>query len=303
MVAGAVSGWWFVQNLVRVGDVLGLKYTSIFWSGQHVSVWSWHGLMLLGGKLAVSFIGVLGKSDIFLPWVWYGIAWALIGWLGWRLYRIRSSVSTYWLIIGGMVATVAGVIALNNRFFQPQGRYLLPLVPFLVVACAEVVARYRIQRWTWIVVGLVFCGINLNAVQRVYDEAKNHPSPLIQYPRTIDLLSAMRADNPRQSTLTNSALVIQPGARFFLPGSYTDTTRHPLITLTTASGEAYTVRVEWRVPGQAWFDDRRVQSITSTDTVTKVTFLEHLPTAIESIRLTFSSNGPVSLIGAALTAE
>lgn len=298
VISLAICGWWFVQNIVRVGDLLGLKYTDIFWAGQHENIWSGHGLTLLFGKLVTSFIAALGKSDILLPWAWYILTWSALGALMWRYIKHKPRSPHWLLILTGISLTLIGVIALNNRFFQPQGRYLIPLIPFLAAMVGYGISTLSRCREVVLCMAGFLIAMNIAALSLVQQQVVAHPSPLIQYPRHINVLPMMATDNPRQSTFVDGQLVIQPNAKFFVNGSYTDTTQHPQLVLTTLDGAAYSVRVEWRVPGQSWFDDRRIKTVMGTGTTTVIDITEVVPSAIESFRLTFIANQPITVTGA-----
>ena len=166
-----LAGWWFIRNYMLYGDLLGSKviaeYSELYaaegfkpsqkltLSDQGIGVL---GLLLFHGTFSgnwtlsviISFIGTFGFLNIFMPdWITniYIIIFAA-GTIGVITMLVRTFSLTSktengrvfnkkgvfnWCMLFVIIITIALLIYYNlYNDFQPQGRYLLPMViPFM----------------------------------------------------------------------------------------------------------------------------------------------------------------------------
>jgi hypothetical protein len=157
LVAGAVAGPWFARNLLLYGEPLPLRTGAAAFAALAPPVpipgatapplLSAAYLHALATITAPSFWAGFGRVDLFAPWWCYaaiaglcaGGALGLVrlarepgGWAALGASRLTAGVLLGWTVACLLAAVAAG----SGRYFPPHGRYLLPLLPPLVVALA-----------------------------------------------------------------------------------------------------------------------------------------------------------------------
>ncbi len=172
IIVVALAAWWFIRNAILYdGDFLGMRTSSIsaelyaadgFKPSQVVTLsdQGYNVFSLLGfdgweqgdwaKMVAMSFIGVFGPMNIFMPGILYKI-YIIVFFAGFvgcvlslkKLFAFRVSVNGKkalnktavfnWCMLLHIIITFALLVYYNlYKDIQPQGRYLLPaLVPFM----------------------------------------------------------------------------------------------------------------------------------------------------------------------------
>ena len=136
----AVSGWWFVRNGLTYGwsDVL-VQGRQAEVAGSQVQTGAF-GLAELGRFIATSFHsfwGQFGWMSVPLSEREYRalIVLTVLACMGWLLLALRREpLPKGWIPLAlTWLGVVAGDLAYNLKFVQPQGRYLFPaLIPIAV---------------------------------------------------------------------------------------------------------------------------------------------------------------------------
>jgi 4-amino-4-deoxy-L-arabinose transferase-like glycosyltransferase len=84
-----------------------------------------------------------------LPW-FHHLTYSLVGALGWPMLLL-SLLGAFWALLSKDVRSqaiavfVVGYYAVLCRFGQPYDRYVLPLVPFMLILAAEALARIKVR--------------------------------------------------------------------------------------------------------------------------------------------------------------
>lgn len=123
----AISGWWYIQNLLRDGNIsgiAGLKPMS-FNNMTHFGSVNWLGY---AEQLFLNFWGLFGWSFIRLPWVYYQIALVIslasIGGIGFFIFQNRKNIPSiirkwkYQTIIIFSLTIILLVLAMSYINFQ-----------------------------------------------------------------------------------------------------------------------------------------------------------------------------------------
>ena len=154
----AVAGWYFIRNgIIYKGDFLGYRaqqecadYYSVYYAIFPVNNpggWSM-GLrdMLHNGRwvstTVESFIGVFGGMIICLDGKFYDfyltVFWACVLVFTLRRYKTRKKISTPMLLMLLVTAAFPVVFSIYSSFardYQPQGRYVITVLPVICVLC------------------------------------------------------------------------------------------------------------------------------------------------------------------------
>ncbi|MDP2659665.1 MAG: glycosyltransferase family 39 protein [Dehalococcoidia bacterium] len=140
LVALAVSGWWFVRNLLTYGnlDLFGLlRHNQVVVGQPRVGVFDW---AAAGRFLTVGFqsfwaqFGWMGVPSDSRTYAFVGLLSALmiVGLAVFLVAQVRRptltryQVSALALLAASFLMVLAGVTTYNLEFIQPQGRYLFP---------------------------------------------------------------------------------------------------------------------------------------------------------------------------------
>lgn len=217
LVASTLAGPWFARNLVLYGEPLPLRTSAAAFAALAPSVpipgatappllsaAYWHAWATI---TAPSFWAGFGRVDLFAPWWCYAAIAGLCagGALGVvRLARGRGS----WEALGGdrLAATVlvawtvacllAAVAAGGGRYFPPHGRYLLPLLPPLLLALTlGWRALLPAARWAPWVPAVAMVALNLYCLvgvvlPRYYGPTSARLTVTVDAPRPGELLAA-----------------------------------------------------------------------------------------------------------------
>ncbi|MGE5138883.1 MAG: hypothetical protein ACM3JD_05440 [Rudaea sp.] len=179
LVALAVSGWWFLRNMMVYGgtDILGwARHDSVvvgqLTTGEALRQDGWK--HVLSGLFVTTFksfwaqfgwMGVLVNDRIYVG-LFLLTAAALFGLLLWVVRLVRSHaqdvrrVEWNWLLLSlWLVVMLLSYAWYNLRFIQPQGRYLFPaLIP---IAAFFVVGLYELidKRYAGVTFALIYLGL------------------------------------------------------------------------------------------------------------------------------------------------
>jgi hypothetical protein len=146
LVAGLFSGGWFIRNLVLYHDPLGqgfaLRLMQRYAEPQAPLPFTWSNLWLLvqlnfHGQTFESLLGRFDYMTLRMPGLAYRVAEIVLGAVGLGgllvLFLRRDQTARRWLVALGALVTISLALHVYNSMvndFQPQGRYLFPvLVP------------------------------------------------------------------------------------------------------------------------------------------------------------------------------
>ncbi|HTY21584.1 MAG TPA: DUF2142 domain-containing protein [Desulfomonilaceae bacterium] len=140
IVAGAISGWWFLRNEFLYGDPLGTQMEMATIMLRETSILSRDTLGAFLAQTYISFTGLFGWGNIKLPHLIYLIHFTIFGICGigflLRLWRDRlRDMSLMFLLLYVMVAVAAFLYA-NNRFPHDHGRLLFPVLSVIAIQVA-----------------------------------------------------------------------------------------------------------------------------------------------------------------------
>ncbi len=205
--AVAISGWWFIHNLISVGDILGLKHTFILWQGQK-PIWTFAALRTFVTKFLSSFIGVFGKLDILLPSFMYIILGILL--LAIFINGIKKKNLTLWYSLACILGTLIFVAIQSMSFFQPQGRYAFAALPsiamcvgFGILSISKASFKIGLSLGLGGVI-LAANGLGLLIIHRQYIA---HPIAQFQNNRSINLLSMPWIGDQSRTQRTSETLI------------------------------------------------------------------------------------------------
>lgn len=139
---------WTIRNVTLYGDPFasGAMYHAVAAFIDERPLWSLHHVTDLPRETFKSFVGYFGYLTVKLPkWAYAGylafMLFALAG-LAQRIVRARGEVAerSTWRVAAVLLTVTVGAYAMlvriNLQFDQPQGRYLFPALPALMVALA-----------------------------------------------------------------------------------------------------------------------------------------------------------------------
>lgn len=282
----AVSGWWFVHNITQVGDVLGIKYATTFFLSQHQDITSLSVFRTFLEKTLASFIGLFGKLNIRLPIAWYAATYGLL--IGACIFGFRrpwNAIQKIFVITA--VVMFAGYLWQNSEIFQPQGRYLISVIPLF--GCVFGYAVYRIdRRYVWIVgawLALLLYG-NIAGMQSARAYEKQNGSSMWSYPRTIDGAAEIHALRPKLLVRDSQGYSAHTPVKYIVGGDFLDTRRNIVVHIQTAEVAPLQVRVEWRIAGQRWYTAERSYETTVVGSAA-LPISEVQSTGLIGVRLSF----------------
>ncbi len=295
IAALAISGWWFVHNIMRVGDLLGLKHTLVWWHNQQEPITTSGRFISMIGKLAASLIGVFGKFDVSIPVTWYGLGLAWIAVLALRsLKQAKRDRLLIWLWVG-VVLTVAFVIYQNTYFFQPQGRYLFALIPALAIIMGKTVADWtsRVHQSTAATLTLtLFITLNLISLNTLHRYFQIHAVRALTHPRSASLMAIPWHGDRKQLHRTSTSFTVTPPATVFTAADLRlDPRYHPRLKLAAQNNKSFRVRIDWMVLGQTRFREGRSVSVDVSGQA-DLPLPEKTQNLIQEIRLSFEPNQP-----------
>lgn len=290
VAALGVSGWWFINNLIAVGDVFGLTYARIFWADQTLPIDSWATISRLMWNLGRGFVGVFGKFSVAFPDLVYaavliGLVCLLIAVAA--IYRRQHATYVPILLIA-IGTAVSAVIWQNFSFFQPQGRYLLSLVPVfgLIIAVVVHAVPRAVKISSIVLAGALLVLLNVYSLTVVSRYYKTHPVDALTQPRMVDLIDIGWIDPEKKVDQSGAQLVISTPARISsLDDLRLETLRRPTLLIASPS-EPFDLIISWKVLGEKVFSPVRRQTV-RVDGVTEVVLYEAESTLIQDFQLEF----------------
>ncbi|MCX7598572.1 MAG: hypothetical protein N2512_06845, partial [Armatimonadetes bacterium] len=174
-LAGFLLLWgpWAVRNTVIYGDPFAAaafkrifsvdRATPEYFLSRGLSGAQYYALVLY--QTALSFWGVLGQANIYLPSILYAIGfiyWGLtalvgLGGLVWRGDRPPAEVAPIWSLLAVHGALMlAFFLRFNADFFQAQARYFMPATAVIAFYMARPWARRDWPSWMRRVSGKVW---------------------------------------------------------------------------------------------------------------------------------------------------
>jgi 4-amino-4-deoxy-L-arabinose transferase-like glycosyltransferase len=173
----AIVAPWSIRNLMLYGDPFASAAMDHAVSGimYERSLWDWHHVTTLPRELFKSFVGAFGFMGVKLHRGIYAIylLFLLVAFAG----LVKRSVREPWIarlavvLAAIVVCNFAIVVNINLRFDQPQGRYMFPALPAVMLAAALGLRGWRPWRpgLTLTMWGAANVAILLFVVRPIYD--------------------------------------------------------------------------------------------------------------------------------------
>jgi hypothetical protein len=138
----AIVAPWSIRNVMLYGDPFASAAMDIAVAGivSERSLWDWHHVTTLPRELFKSFIGAFGAMGVKLHRGVHALylLFLLIAGAGLMLRSVRDrQIARLALVLAVIVVcNFAVVVNINLRFDQPQGRYMFPALPAVMLAAA-----------------------------------------------------------------------------------------------------------------------------------------------------------------------
>lgn len=286
-----ISLWWFIHNIQTTGDFFGLSNTFILWKSQQAPFAGIHDAFILCGKLFSGFWGVFGKFNIAYPQVIY--AFLVIISILLCIYSLKyfrnAQIKKIFIII---ITAIVFVIVQNFTFYQPQGRYLITLAPFIGLLYAFSAQHANKKFVTPIFIVIIFLITTLNSLSLllIHSYYQKNPIASFTYPRSINLLQKNFQGDETKIQKVGGVLVIHaPATIYTLQDMRLDTQKKPYIHFTSQNNDSFTLTIKWKRLGDTTFSNSRsIQSTIHTSGDVKIP--EKEKTLIQDIEVEFTSD-------------
>lgn len=284
------SGWWFFHNLMSGSGLFGLKFTFILWNqkSDFSNIVTW---LTLGKKLFSGYIGIFGKYTIAFPnWVYLLILipFVVALYLGVRVWGLKSRNGKISLSIIGL--TILFVIVQNFQFFQPQGRYLIAIIPFVVILLISAPITVKIYRGAIYSLCALIVILEPMSIILLHSYYQKNPIASFQHNRSIAIVPGDWNGDRSAVSKNGSELSVHPPAHIFtLKDMRALTSDQPTIHLRISSQQQITYRVYWKILGQTAFSTSRMVERTGVGDQL-ILIPEPLQTIIQDVKLEFPAN-------------
>jgi len=259
-VAFLSSFWWFLHNLKSTGDIFGLSHTFVLWGSQQENLSTFSSFFTLCAKLFSGFMGVFGKFTIAYPTIIYIIAafavfvFFLVLIKNYKDTRIKKTVAV-------IFALILFVIIQNFSFYQPQGRYLVSIIPFIGIAFAIVAQKSRLffsQSLIFFSFGISLIVLNSYGLFLIHSYYKDNPVGSLIYPQTINLLEKKFIGDTQQiEAVGGSIKIFLPATIATLQDFRLDSKKHPTVHIDTPNQTEFSTVLRWKRLGDTSFTDSR----------------------------------------------
>lgn len=155
-----VGVWWFCRNYIIYKDITGFKFMKFLWyKQQHRDFLNFSGVTHWLGTVFQSYWARLGYFDVSLPSIYYyvigaGSVVAAIGLIYFILRAFRNFEKerkySMLLLVAMALIIFAGIFIYNLSFYQPQGRYLFPVISVLSLALSVGLLQIIPRKFYWI---------------------------------------------------------------------------------------------------------------------------------------------------------
>jgi hypothetical protein len=176
----AVAVWWLNRNARLYHSLTGFGYIKQLWyAEQHRDFLSFSGLWHWFRTLYESFWARFGYFNIALPKIYYYIIEifsliALAGFIYFLVKKIRTMDNDRRLalivLITVAIIIFAGTFIYSLYFYQPQGRYLFPVISvfalIMAIGLRELLPN-RLQIWGIILIILFLLTINWQSLLKI----------------------------------------------------------------------------------------------------------------------------------------
>lgn len=250
------SFWWFLHNLIHTGDIFGLSHTFILWESQKQKIASLPDFFTLCGKLYSGFLGVFGKFSIAYPTILYIIS--SLAFIYFCVFLIKNLKDIRIKKIFVIIFSILGFVIIQNfSFYQPQGRYLISVIPFLGIGLAIVVQKFRSDTsrtalFFSLVLFLFF--LNIYGLVLIHSYYKKNPVESLKDTRTINLLEKkFIGDTERIKKSTAAIEVFLPATIATLQDLRLNSDKNPTIHITTSNQNEYSIVLKWKRLGDTSF--------------------------------------------------
>ncbi|MDP2683760.1 MAG: hypothetical protein Q8P20_01760 [bacterium] len=178
-----LSGWFFIRNLIVVGDLFGWFHFNRLYQFQESDVLTWSGFSTWLKTIIKSTLGIFGYFNIVIKYhiiykIFYGLlGLSLIGniyyFIRYRQRNNRNLLMMYFLLF----LIFFGTFIYSLNAYQPQGRYLLPCLSSFIIFFA--VGTYYHIKSKKILMGLlsltilVFMAFSFVNLQTIIQSEKN----------------------------------------------------------------------------------------------------------------------------------
>ncbi|MPY90055.1 MAG: DUF2142 domain-containing protein [Luteitalea sp.] len=199
-VALAIVAPWSMRNVMLYGDPFasGAMHTAVAGMVSERSLWDPHFITTFPRELFKSFIGSFGHLNLWLPkWIHaLYMAFMLVATTGFLRRTLRDPAFRRLaaVLVTTILCSYAVALHINLTFDQPQGRYLFPALPAIMVLLAVGLEDWRPwasgQRWPARATVGVWAAANLAILGFIVYPA--------YYPPTVSTISrAMLVVRPR----------------------------------------------------------------------------------------------------------
>jgi len=286
-----ISFWWFVHNIQTTNDVFGLSNTFILWNSQKTTLSGFHDVFVLCGKLFSGFWGVFGKFNITYPEILYAFLAVISMIICIYALRYLRDVQVKKILAIACIEIIF-VIVQNFTFYQPQGRYLITLIPFIgILFC--IIAQHATKKGiklTLISSILFIATLNSLGLILIHSYYQKNPVQSFIYPRNINLLQEHLQGDVEKTQRVGDALAIHsPATLFTLQDMRLDTQKNPYVHFTSQGDDSFMVTIMWKRLGDTTFDNiRSTQAVINKTGDIKIH--ESEKTLLQDIQVEFQSS-------------
>jgi len=280
------SWWWFWHNIQSTGDLFGLKYTFLLWKNQAADFTQPSTWTNLAAKSAASFVGVFGKLEITLPYVLYGIVLVLIVLFFFYTFKKVRTPGIYLPLVGILLSVIFFFVQ-NLTFYQPQGRYLISIIPLCALLTAEIIGNTKWKKGIFLfgiitIIGTSF--ISLYVISSFYSSRNIEGT---KNPTTKNIEQTLVGAEPGMITKAEAGLhILTPSFVYTLADLRLDSQHVPSVVVSLSNNTWIPCQIYWKVLGQNSFSEERSVK-TSCGTHTQILLPEHTKTFIQDIAIRF----------------
>ena len=286
----SISGWWFAHNFRTVGDIFGLSNTKVLWQSQYISISNFSEVEKMIEKIFSGFFGVFGKFNIAFPLFVYIVL--AVGSLILVIYAlIKYREKNIQRLSALILVSILFVVIQNFTFFQPQGRYLLSIVPLVAILFGfglTDIKKKETQRLVVGVVALVVLVLNSYGLFLVHSYFENNPVSSMVFPRSISLTEVhWNGQTDKIESSKDSIILTLPVKLFTLQDMRLATSGNPVVHLFSNNANDVAVRVFWKRLGDSSFTVERSIETFFTNSILDIELPINEETLLQDIQVEF----------------